>query len=59
MHPALRKGPLFLQTPPFSTFVQKNPDYPLFTKKHPPFYFLLTGLYVVAEHKLVNLLRFE
>ena len=36
MHPALRKGPLFLQnTPPFSTFVYK---------KTPPFHFLPTGL---------------
>ena len=29
MHPALRKGPLFYKTPPFSTF---------FYKKHPPFF---------------------
>jgi len=36
MHPALRKGPLFYKTPPFSTFLPK----------HPPFYFLPAGLQV-------------
>jgi len=34
MHPALRKGPLFYKTPPFSTF---------FYKKHPPILFLAYG----------------
>jgi len=34
MHPALRKGPLFYNPPPFSTFY----------KKHPIFHFLPTGL---------------
>ena len=36
MHPTSRKGPLhYRKHPPFSTF---------FTKKHPPFHFLTTGL---------------
>ena len=34
MHPALRKGPLFYKTTPFSTF---------FYKKHPPILFLAYG----------------
>ena len=32
MHPALRKGPLFTNTPPFSTFLQP-PIFHSFTKK--------------------------
>jgi len=55
MHPALRKGPLFLQNTPlfhffykktFSTFFTKNtPHFPLLYKKRPPpLHFLPTGL---------------
>ena len=54
MHPALRKGPLFYKTPPFSTFfykknifhlfLQKTPHTLLYKKRPPPFHFLPTGL---------------
>ena len=29
MHPALRKGPLFYKTPPFSTFFYKKHPFPI------------------------------
>ena len=56
MHPALRKGPLFYKTPPFSTSLQKTPPIlhfftkntspfsTFFTKTPLPLHFLLTGL---------------
>ena len=36
MHPALRKGPLFYKTPPFSAFYKKN-TFSTFLQKNPHF----------------------
>ena len=45
MHPALRKGPLFTNTPPFSTLLQKTP---------PPFHFLPKGLRSLSIEQLLH-----
>ena len=67
MHPALRKGPLFLQKkhPHFPLFYIKHPHFHFFTKKHFPMLFPAYGLLYVhgrlrnRKNSIQNVFVFE